>query len=626
MSIINNNWFNLNSTRRYPLDDLATGESDTGADFPNDIITDLRIRFPRSAGRFASISSINCSTKIVTVTIIGHELHPSIEAVQGSSESFKPLAVVSIPRPVIANVPYKLKGLEKGVFGWIVFGEGVEKQYSARFSNASQALLMPRLAHYYVNHPVTSVSVNNSEAVLTGDITLRAIGDLKIIKGQRSVRDVGLVDAFIFRLENSATGENLYKKYLGRCQGRPESESCNKISVEYINDISPDCDGNINLEFSRNELRGKDIIDSDMRGIAVEIPLGLAEACTRNDYLPDNQGRLPNEYADQCATIAASEGDPDAVAYVDDLVQADPPLSMTVLPATNLPYSDDLVYTVGGDMAPVGFEFVNSQYTYDETPYNRGFPEDSPSTGLIVKSKGSRFVGVWNDDANEDRAYTADVYYSSIAPEVSQSSSMSLGSSSSSSGSSSESPAPPYYVIPIEKFGCRASVSFVFYQTAALGSAGVILDYSSLFSESCNKYVKSYIIGAMDSSTKQLKIYRWTGTTWAMLAKSEAINGVSSGEWYSLDFQKDSNDTFDGKIKYKLKLYTAADYWADTSGSQSLYASVGSKPKSGYEVPMSYNLIASLDVSADSLGVVNGRVGFGTVISGSPAFSHFFVG
>ena len=111
-----------------------------------------------------------------------------------------------------------------------------------------------------------------------------------------------------------------------------------------------------------------------------------------------------------------------------------------------------------------------------------------------------------------------------------------------------------------------------------------------------------------------------------MLAKSGAINGVSSGEWYSLDFQKDSSDTFDGKVKYKLKLYTAADYWADTSVSQSLYVSVGSKPKSGYEVPMSYNLIASLDVYADSLGVVNGRVGFGTVISGSPAFSHFFVG
>ena len=41
MALFNNNWFNLNSTRRYPIDDSATGESDTGLDFPNDIIVDI---------------------------------------------------------------------------------------------------------------------------------------------------------------------------------------------------------------------------------------------------------------------------------------------------------------------------------------------------------------------------------------------------------------------------------------------------------------------------------------------------------------------------------------------------------------------------------------------------------
>ena len=620
MAIINNNWFNLNSTRRYPLDDLAIGESDDGQNFPNDIITDLRVRFPRSAGRFASISSIHCSAKIITIAIVGHEMHPSVSNVSGLAETFSPLAVLSVPKPVTANVPYKLKALTKGVFGWIVFGEGAEKNYSAKFTNANQALLMPRAAYYYVNHPVTSVSLENNQSVLTGDVTLRTIGDLKIVKGQRSVKDIGLVDALIFRLENNATGENLYKKYLGKCQGRPESESCNKISVEYINDMYPDCYGNINLNFDKNELRGKVLIDSEMQGLAMELPLGLAEACTRDDYLPDNQGKLPNEYADECAAVAAAEGDPDAVAYTEDLIEANPVLTSIVLPATGLPYADDLVYTVGSETAPIGFEFVNSAYTYEETPYVRGFPESSPSTGLVVKSKGSRFVGVWNDEAGGDRTYTSDIYYSSIAPATSQSSSSSVSSSSSAS------PVPPVYVVPIEKFGARASVSFVFYQTAALGSAGVILDYSALFSESCNKYVKSYLIDALDFAAKQIKIYRWTGTTWALLARSDSIPGLTPGEWYALDFQKDNNDTLGEKVKYKLKLYTATNYWADTSGSAALYAAVGSYPQVGYSVPMSYNLIESLDVYADSFGVTNGKAGFGTVISGSPAFSHFFVG
>ena len=142
----------------------------------------------------------------------------------------------------------------------------------------------------------------------------------------------------------------------------------------------------------------------------------------------------------------------------------------------------------------------------------------------------------------------------------------------------------------------------------------------------CNKYVKSYLIGALDFAAKQLKIYRWTGTTWALLARSSSIAGLTPGEWYSLDFQKDNNDTLGDKIKYKLKLYTAANYCADTSGSAALYASVGSFPMSGYSVPMSYNLIDGLDVYADSFGVIDGKAGFGTVISGSPAFSHFFVG
>mgnify|MGYP003342816131 CR=1 FL=1 len=179
--------------------------------------------------------------------------------------------------------------------------------------------------------------------------------------------------------------------------------SCNKISVEYINNMYPDCDGNINIDFSKNELYGKELIDSDMKGLALEIPLGLAEACTRDDYLPDNQGKLPNEYADECKAVADAEAeiDQDAVANVDDLVEANPALSnevsSTVLPTTTLLYLDDLIYTVGSEAVPYGFEFVNSLYTYDLTPYSRGFPVGSPYTGLIVKSKGSRFVGIWND-------------------------------------------------------------------------------------------------------------------------------------------------------------------------------------------------------------------------------------
>ena len=71
MAVTNNNWLNANSTRRYPLDDKATGEADDGTEFPHDIIVDMRLRFPELTAKFAAISSINCTSKIVTITISG---------------------------------------------------------------------------------------------------------------------------------------------------------------------------------------------------------------------------------------------------------------------------------------------------------------------------------------------------------------------------------------------------------------------------------------------------------------------------------------------------------------------------------------------------------------------------
>ena len=43
-SILNNNWYNLNSTRKYPLDDGCTGIDDVGKLFPATLITDLHLR------------------------------------------------------------------------------------------------------------------------------------------------------------------------------------------------------------------------------------------------------------------------------------------------------------------------------------------------------------------------------------------------------------------------------------------------------------------------------------------------------------------------------------------------------------------------------------------------------
>jgi hypothetical protein len=588
MSILNNNWFNINSTRRYPVDDFATGASDEGFELPNDIITDIRIRFPRSAGKFVSISSINCSKSIVTVALVAHEYHPSenIASSSAAAEVFQPLAIVSLPKPVTPNTPYQLTPLTNGVFGWIVFGEGIEKEFLGRFSNAEQALLIPKLAYSYGSYTVTSLSIIDDVIKLTKDVTLRGIGDLKVeVQNLNILGVLGEVKAMVFKLENTSSTSNLFEKYKGKCHGRPESESCKKISVEFINGMQPDCDGNININFERNGLSQKELINTSLVGIALEMPLGLAEACTRNDYLPDQFGNLPNEYPDVCAAVAEEEGNPDAIANTGNLINANPSFSMTPVDVTSIPYVDTMAFSPG-DPVPYRFEILKGSFQYESTPYNRGFPEGSTGNGMAVTSPGSRFVAVWNDHAAYDHTI-----YKDIATPVN---------------------------------GARVSTTLTFKQLATLGAGGVILDFITSYAASCDKYVKSYLIGVLDFSSKRLKILYWNGFSFTVLASSEVISNLAPGEWYSLDFQKDTSDILAGKIKYKLRLYTAESYWTDTTISSSLWDEVGSTPYPGYSVPIDSGLLGSVEVYKENSGV-DSYCGVGTV-TGSPVFSYFFVG
>ena len=586
MAILNNNWFNLNSTRRYPVDDFATGETDSGIDMPNDIIADARLRFPRSAGRFASISSITCSSRIITVTFVGHEHHPNETSTSSSysSEEFQPLAVISLPKPVTPNTPYPVRALTNGVFGWIVFGEGLEKGFLGRFSSSGQAVLLPRLAYSYGVYPVTSLSILDNQDKLTKDITLRGIGDLKITKESRYIEGVGTTDAMVFRLENQSSTSSIFKKYIGKCQGKPESESCMKESVEYINDIYPDCNGNININFSQNGLHQKEIVDSVLVGIALEMPLGLAEACTSNDYLPDSGGNLPNEYPDVCEAVAASEGDQDTTAETSNLIDSYQSLSISHVDLTTLPYIDPLVGDPG-DPPPYRMESVKGGFEYATSVYDRGFPEDWGTDGWIVTSPGSRSLAIWNDHAAYDHSFTKNISTFTT--------------------------------------GARASVTLMFSPLSSLGSGGVALDFATAYVSSCDKYVKTYLLGAIDFSTKTLKILYWNGFSFEVLAASLAINGIVPGEWYSLDFQKDTADVAAGGIKYKLRMYTAETYWTDTTVSSSLWTELHSTPYPGYYTSINAGVIESVEVYAPNSGASN-YCGVGT-ITGKPTFSYFFV-
>jgi hypothetical protein len=596
MALFNNNWFNLNSTRRYPIDDSATGESDTGVDFPNDIIVDIRLRFPDSLCSYCSLSGINISKSIVTVTIIGHSRHPGVGSSSSSygDQGFYPVAVISLPKPVIPGIPYRLSNFSNGVSGWIVFGEGVENNLSARFSDASQSLISVKAARAYRASPVKSIGILNSSVFLTGDVLLKSSGDLSVTIENRTINGVGVRKCVVFSLTSEGSLDNLYKKYLGKCEIRPESESCNKISVEYINDIPPDCNGNITLSFSGNGLVGQRIINnSDILGMALELPLGMAEACTKNDYLPDNDGKLPNEYVDECADIAAAEGDQDSITNCNN-TNLHNSMSSSSLSSTTLPYLDTLIAEIGSASPPSHFEFINSKYERITTPHDREFPLNSSRyKGLSVLTSGSRFLAIWNDSACSDHLFAKDI----------------LNSNDN---------------------GIRASVSLTFLDSITSGAAGVIVDYATIYSDNYSAYISTYIIGVLDFPARRIKLYRWLGHSWLLVGQSDIINSLKIGSWYSLDLQKanEGNQNNYGTRRYTLKLYESYRYWLDYNAPNSpVHSPPHGTPANGYwGEPMSAYLLETLDVYTDAYSVTDGVAGFGTIGNSKVAFSYFFVG
>ena len=119
MPIRNQNWYDLNESRPFPVDDTATGMSDAGSRLPSDLIADLQLRFRDSAGRRAWFGAVTNTPSIVTVTILATD-----EAL--TAGSFMPLATISLPKPVVARRPYALDAQYPGAGGWIVFGEEID--------------------------------------------------------------------------------------------------------------------------------------------------------------------------------------------------------------------------------------------------------------------------------------------------------------------------------------------------------------------------------------------------------------------------------------------------------------------------------------------------------------------
>jgi hypothetical protein len=277
MSIRNQNWYNLQSTRGYPLDEGGTLVDAAGVFVRNDIIVDCYIRFPSTLGEQMYVQGITVSAGLVTV-LLG--------VTDGTT-----VAVVSEPKPVTPYINYAVTGLVPGVSGWIVFGPGIVENFSGRYTSVAQTAIQTRNARPYRALPIPTIGKLGLTTALDGVVNLTA--STPVTAKYETITAAGATHrAIVLRLDKSqiSTTYNPLIEFLGPCGQRPDSGTCPKTPIETINGITPDCAGNINIEFTGFTAKNF----TTCGGLDVLTTIGLADVCAANEP------KKPQDFSDDC--------------------------------------------------------------------------------------------------------------------------------------------------------------------------------------------------------------------------------------------------------------------------------------------------------------------------------------
>jgi hypothetical protein len=289
MPIRNQNWYNLQSTRRYPLDDISTGVDDVGAFIRDDILVDCHIRFPSTLGKYLYVQGLTVSPGLVTA-VFG--VANDIDAITGTT-----ICAISVMKPVTPYVHYSVKDIVPGVFGWVVFGPGVSDNFSGRYTTPKQTLLQPRSARAYRPLPIPTIGKLGVGSALEGIVRLVGAEPVSATYEVIDADGDGNPDspAIVFRLSSLdiSADYNPLASFLGPCGQRPESGTCAKTPIETINGVSPDCNGNIDITFADFSYRPFETCG----GADIVTDVSLAAVCEAN------KPKKPQEYNDLCCDL-----------------------------------------------------------------------------------------------------------------------------------------------------------------------------------------------------------------------------------------------------------------------------------------------------------------------------------
>ena len=263
MAIIDRQWLNANEGRNYPITDVVTRVADDGVVLPNTFLVDAYIRVPYTQYKQIYVSAASVGPGVVSVVFSAYD-----------SPSVVPLGAVTVSKPVTPYKNYTIDALTEGVGGWVMFGSAVKasETFNLKFSSYTQSQLLDRCVNVYDIVPVSGIRKKYASSSLTGIVRLAGrVGSTQVVSGQRTingeVKDVALIQVI-------ATGNITDKMHAlaGVCGHRPGELTCNKRVLTAVNNVTPDCNGNIDLEFTNGI-----IVGSVANGLVLDYPKGLAD-------------------------------------------------------------------------------------------------------------------------------------------------------------------------------------------------------------------------------------------------------------------------------------------------------------------------------------------------------------
>lgn len=298
MPVRNQNWYDLQEGRRYPLDDRGTGVDDTGKLIRDNILVDCHIKFPAEYGNYPYVSGLTVTGAIVTVVISAAETE--------EGDNSKILCAISVPKPITLSRNYAVTPIATGVAGWVAFGSGCAENFSGKYSAPKQTLIALRNARPYRQMPVQSLGKFGLPDALQDIININAAAP--VVAEYTAVEIEGKqTKAVIFSLRGQFddTEDQPLREFLGPCGARPESGTCPKEPILTINGIKPDCSGNIDINVGEGLAT---YLFENCGGLGISFGIGLSTFCPKEQINPDcsRTGGNPIGGADLCETSSSS--------------------------------------------------------------------------------------------------------------------------------------------------------------------------------------------------------------------------------------------------------------------------------------------------------------------------------